>query len=151
MLRPLHRLPTPRINRRNRRRQEHILFDLEFRQMLVHLGHNLRMLHDANHFAHMAVIFVIASAIKDCGPTLVGQLGRVGEQPVKVRFRGTHACVRHQEDSACVFEEPALLSDGEGGLGAEDGGVDAGGYGMQEEEIVLAFVWWSLRSSGEID
>ena len=151
MLRPLHWLLTPGVNGRNRRRQKHILLDLEFRQMIITPGHILRMLHDTNHLAHMPVIFVIAGAIKDRGPSLVGQLGRVGEQPVEFRFWGTHACICHQEDSARVLEEPAFLGGGERGLGAEDGGIYAGGYRMQEEEIEFALVWRVLCSSGEID
>ena len=110
------------------------------------------MPHDANHFAHVAIVFVTARAVKDGGPSLVlGQLGRVGEEPVPVRFRAAHACVRHQGDSARVLEEPALLAGGDGGFGAKDGGGDAGGYGVQEEEVEFAFVGWSLCASGEIN
>lgn len=99
----------------------------------------------------MPVVLVIASAVENCGPGLVGQLGRVGEQPVKIRLWGTHACICHEEDPARVLEEPTFLGGGEGGFGTEDGGVYAGGYGVQQEEIEFTLVWRSLRSGGEID
>lgn len=40
---------------------------------------------------------------------------------------------------------------GEGGLSAKDRRVDAGGNGVQEEEVEVALVRWALCSRAEID
>ena len=39
----------------------------------------------------------------------------------------------------------------EGRFGTEDRGIDAGGYGVQEEEIEPALVWRALRSRRQVD
>ena len=99
----------------------------------------------------MPIILMVASAIKDCGPSLIRQLGRVREQPVKINVGGSHARVGHEEDPTGIFEEPTLLGRGEGGLSTKDGSINAGSDGVQKEEIESAFVRWTLCSRGKID
>ena len=66
----------------------------------------------------MPIILTVARAIEDRGPSLIRQLGKMGEQPIKVRFWGSYAGLSHWEDSNCILEEMILLDKGEGGPSA---------------------------------
>ena len=92
----------------------------------------------------MSIILVVAGAIEDRRPGLIGELRGMGEQPVPVELRTAHACVGHEVCTAGVLQQTALLSGAEGGLGGEDCGVDGGGDGVEQEEVEGAFVWGML-------
>ena len=71
----------------------------------------------------MPVVLVVASAIEDGSARLIGQFGRMREQPSEIRFRSAHFRADHEVTPVGILDKSALMRGGRSWLIAENWAV----------------------------